>query len=143
MLSENLKRICSLLKQLDKERGKFMSYRGILKSVCIPPNELSRMLGRLEESGFLSCTGRDFWGDPRGYKLLKGTESISLLDLQRCTGMENLLFDGMEDPSGRLPAAVGRLQEELKTIRINEILLRHVYTKETENSYKKDGSGQD
>jgi DNA-binding IscR family transcriptional regulator len=146
MLSGKLKEICSFLNRLDRENDRRMTYRRILKTIRLSPNELAWLTVRLEEAGYIACTGRDFWGEPRGYRLLKSTDSISLSDLLRCMGMEELLFGGMESASGRLSAALGRMQEELKTIYISGIELQHEChecTEETENTYGKDGSGQD
>jgi DNA-binding IscR family transcriptional regulator len=123
MLSGKLKEICSLLNWLDKENDRRMTYRRILKTVRLSPNELSWLAARLEEAGYLACTGRDFWGDPRGYRLLKGTDSISLFDLLCCIGMEELFFEGMETGCGRLSAAIRKMQEELKGIYVSEIQL--------------------
>jgi DNA-binding IscR family transcriptional regulator len=121
MLSGKLKEICSLLNRLDKENDRCMTYRRILKTIRLSPNELGWLAIRLEEAGYLACTGLDFWGDPRGYRLLKGADSISLFDLLQCIGMEELLFEGMESAGGRLSAALSRMQEELKTVYISEI----------------------
>jgi DNA-binding IscR family transcriptional regulator len=117
---ENLKEICTLLKRLDSEHTGFMTYSGILKTVSLPPNELNWMLRRLEEAGFITSSGHNFWGEPKGYKLLRGTDEISLFDLLHCTGMENLLFEGMED-TGRLSAAIGNMQKEVGRVYVSEI----------------------
>ncbi|MDR1556982.1 MAG: hypothetical protein LBS88_08145 [Tannerellaceae bacterium] len=69
MLSGKLKEICSLLNRLDGENDRCMTYRRILKTVRLSPNELGWLAARLEKAGYLACTGRDFWGDPRGYRL--------------------------------------------------------------------------
>jgi DNA-binding IscR family transcriptional regulator len=98
-----------------------MTYRRILKTVRLSPNELAWLTARLEEAGYIACTGRDFWGDPRSYRLLKGADSISLFDLLQCIGMEELLFEGMESAGGRLSAALSRMQDELKGIYVSEI----------------------
>jgi DNA-binding IscR family transcriptional regulator len=124
MPSENLLEICTLLKRMDSEKDKFMPYHRILKSARLSPNELAWLTARLEASGYLACTGHDFWGDPRGYRLLKSAGSITLFDLLHCTGMENLLFDGMDDSSGRLAAALGSLHGALRRISINDMRLQ-------------------
>jgi DNA-binding IscR family transcriptional regulator len=121
MPSENLKSICTLLRRMDNEQDGFMTYSGILKTVSVPPNELACTLSRLGEAGFITCTGHNFWGEPRGYKLLKATDSISLFDLLHCTGTENLLFDGMTSDSGKLSAALSNMQKELGMIYVSEI----------------------
>jgi hypothetical protein len=129
MLLENLKEVCTILSRLEQAERKTLPYAAIAAGTRLTQKEVIALLSAMEREGCLSCTGRNYWDEPRGYRLLKPTGEISLCDLAKYAGC-GILPAGIpaETAGGRkLRAAADGLMEALKEIYVNEVPFEPVY----------------
>jgi hypothetical protein len=123
MLLENLKEVCALLCRLEQAEGKTLTYSAIIGNTHLTQKEIISLFTAMEEEGCLSCTGRNYWDEPRGYHLLRTVKEITLYEVMTWSGMETIFsgFPGETLGGRKLKAAATRLQSDLKQIYVNEI----------------------
>jgi len=124
MILKDLPEICKLLNRINCAENRFLAFDQALAGSYLSQKELRWLFDRLEHKGYLRCTGRDFWNEPKGYQLLRGTETITLYDLMACSGLGEIFpKDTLDTPGGKkLKTAATNMKNELEKIYVHEMV---------------------
>jgi hypothetical protein len=123
MLLKHLPEICHLLNRFNDAEDSALAYKEVLNGSPLSLKDVRWLFDRLEQKGYLRCSGRDIWNEPKGYQLLRRTETITLYDLMVCAGMGDIF-----SPTAKLDSTGGKKLSVAATNMKNELM--KIYVKE-------------